>query len=239
MVKYLITGASGNLAKTLIEKIYNENDLFYLFYNKRKSTFFKKKKNIITLKFDFRETNKIVSFLASKFYSKSKNIDVLINFAGSASPYKRLNVLDYNEISEIYNINLFTPLLMFNFFINKHRKQKKKVMKIINISTTSKGSLYSSHYSHSKKSMNFYCHKLAENFSTDGVLINTVSPGFLDNDMYKNVKFYNKKNFNKINIPNFLKKRGKNEDIINLVIFLLNSENNFINGKVYEVDGGS
>jgi NAD(P)-dependent dehydrogenase (short-subunit alcohol dehydrogenase family) len=163
----------------------------------------------------------------------------LINCAGSASPYKKFNTLDYKEISEIYNVNLFTPLLMFNFFINKHKKQKNKVMKIINISTTSKGSLYSSHYSHSKKSINFYCHKIAENFSTDGILINTVSPGFLDNDMHKNVKFYDKKNFYKMKITNFLKRRGKNKDIVNVISFLLNPDNNFINGKVYEVDGGS
>ena len=173
------------------------------------------------------------------FKSKSKNIDILINCVGSASPYKKLNSLDYDEISEIYNVNLFTPLLILNFFINKHKKQKKKIMRIINISTTSKGSLYSSHYSHSKKSMNFYCHKLAEHFSRDGVIINTVSPGFLDNDMHKNVKFYDKKNFNKKNIQNFLRKRGKNEDVTDVIRFLLNSENNYINGKVYEVDGGS
>jgi 3-oxoacyl-[acyl-carrier protein] reductase len=239
MVKYLITGASGSLGKTLVEKIYNKDDFFYLFYNKKKPSYIKKNKNIIFCKFNFKNTHKIKSFLSKKFRSKLTNIDVLINCAGSASPHKKLNTLDYDEISEIYKINLFTPLLMFNFFINKHKKQKNKVMKIVNISTTSKGSLNSSHYSHSKKSLNFYCYKLAENFSIDGVLINTVSPGFLDNDMHKNVKFYNKKNFNRINIPNFLKKRGKNEDIVNVISFLLNSENNYINGAVYEVDGGS
>jgi short-subunit dehydrogenase len=173
MVKYLITGASGSLGKTLVEKIYNKDDFFYLFYNKKKPNYVKKNKNIIFCKFDFKNTHKIKSFLSKKFRSKLTNIDVLINCAGSASPYKKLNTLDYDEISEIYKINLFTPLLMFNFFINKHKKNKNKNMKIVNISTTSKGSLNSSHYSHSKKSINFYCYKLAENFSIDGVLINT------------------------------------------------------------------
>ena len=96
-----------------------------------------------------------------------------------------------------------------------------------------------SNHSHYKKSLNFYCRKLAENFSVNGILINTVSPGFIDNNMHKNVKYYDSKNFNKIKIPNFLKKRGRNEDIVNVIKFLINSNNNYINGKVYEVDGGS
>ena len=239
MTKYLISGVGGSLARTLLETIYNKDDFFYLLYNKKKPSFLSKNKNIIFLKFNFKDTSKVKSFLSKKFKSKKNNIDVLINCAGSASPHKKLNTLDHKEITQIYNINLFTPLLMFNFFINKHKKQKYKIMKIINISTTSKGSLYSSHYSHSKKSLDFYCSKLAENFSTDGVLLNTISPGFLDNDMHKNVKFYDKERFHKQKIPNYLKKRGKNKDIVNVINFLISSENNYINGTVYEVDGGS
>ena len=226
------------MAQSFIKDIYNEEDSFYLLYKEKKPTLIKKK-NVKFLKFDFKKSDKINSFLIKNFKKKKVYIDFLINFAGSASPHKKLNTLDYKDISEIYNINLFSPLLMFNFFINSFKKQKDRTMKIINISTTSKGSLYSSHYSHSKKSLNFYCHKLAENFSIDGILINTVSPGFIDNGMHKNVKFYDSKNFNKIKIPNFIKKRGRNEDISNIIKFLINSNNNYINGKVYEVDGGS
>ena len=101
-----------------------------------------------------------------------------------------------------------------------------------------KGSLYGCHYAHSKKSLDFYCYNLAKYFSHHGILINTVSPGFLDNDMFKNVKFFNKKNFLKKKINNFIKIRIKNNSVVNLINFLLNLEHKYINGKVYEIDGG-
>ena len=239
MKQYLVTGSGGSLASEFINKIYNTKDHFYLFYNKKKPNFLKKKKNINFLKFNFKDSKKISNFLFNKFKGKKK-IDSIIHFAASASPYKKMNILNHRDINEIYNINLFTPLLLFFFFINRKLKYKaNKVLKIVNISTTSKGGLCSSHYSHSKKSLDFYCHKLAENYSSKRILINTISPGFLDNDMYKNVKLYNKKKFHKMKISNFLKKRGKNKDVINLIEFLLNDDNNYINGKVYEIDGGS
>jgi 3-oxoacyl-[acyl-carrier protein] reductase len=237
MKNYLFTGSGGSLATEIIKKLYNTKDNFYLLYNQRKPNLYKK--NVVLLKYDFKECKKIKKFLLNKFNSKIK-IDIIIHCAGSASPYKQINKLNYQDINEIYNINLFSPLLLFNFFINRHAKSKtNKVVKIINVSTTAKGSLSSSHYSHSKKSLDFYCYKLAQNFSSSGIIVNTVAPGFLDNDMYKNVKLYNKKNFHKMTIPNFLNKRGKNEQVVNLVDFLLRPENSFINGKIYEIDGGS
>jgi 3-oxoacyl-[acyl-carrier protein] reductase len=239
MKKYIVTGSGGSIASEFIKKIYNTKDHFYLFYNNRKPNI-SNKKNIDFLKFNFKDSRKIYNFLSKKFNSKKKIIDTIIHFAASASPYKKINLLNHKDINEIYNINLFSPLLLFSFFINGHLKYKaNKLLKIINISTTLKGGLSSSHYSHSKKSLDFYCHKLSENYSSKGILINTISPGFLDNDMYKNVKFYNKKRFHKMKIPNFLKKRGKNKDVINLIEFLLNDNNNYINGKVYEVYGGT
>jgi 3-oxoacyl-[acyl-carrier protein] reductase len=239
MKHYLVTGSGGSLASEFINKIYNTRDHFYLFYNKKKPNFSNKNKNIDFLKFNFKNSKKISNFLFKKFNSNQK-IDSIIHFAASASPYKKINTLNHQDINEIYNINLFSPLLLFFFFINRQLKYKaNKVLKIINISTTLKGGLRSSHYSHSKKSLDFYCHKLAENYSSNGILINTISPGFLDNEMYKNVKLYNKKKFHVMKISNFLKKRGKNKDVINLIEFLLNDNNNYINGKVYEIDGGS
>jgi short-subunit dehydrogenase len=125
MKNYLITGANGSIAKEFIEKVYNEKDNFYFFYNKAKPIFFYKKKNINFLKFDFEESNKISDFLTNKFNYKKK-IDIIINFAATASPYKEINKLNYFYINKIYNVNLFTPLLLFLFFINQHLKCKLK-----------------------------------------------------------------------------------------------------------------
>ena len=39
--------------------------------------------------------------------------------------------------------------------------------------------------------------------------------------MYKRVKLYNKSKFKKSKIPNFLNRRGKNEDVTNLIKFMV------------------
>jgi NAD(P)-dependent dehydrogenase (short-subunit alcohol dehydrogenase family) len=80
---------------------------------------------------------------------------------------------------------------------------------------------------------------LAEFFSIHGLTINTISPGFINNKMYKKILFYPKKKFRNIKIPNFIRRRGNNIDVINLIEFLLEQKNNYINGKIYEIDGGS
>ena len=70
MTKYLISGVGGSLARTLLETIYNKDDFFYLLYNKKKPSFLSKNKNIIFLKFNFKDTSKVKSFLSKKFKSK-------------------------------------------------------------------------------------------------------------------------------------------------------------------------
>ena len=57
--------------------------------------------------------------------------------------------------------------------------------------------------------------------------------------MYKKVKLYNKSKFKNSKIPNFLNRRGKNEDVTNLIKFMVEKNTGFINGKNYEIDGGS
>ena len=109
MKNYLITGSGGSLAQEFLKKNYNAENYFYLLYNKRKPNIFNKNKNIKYLKFNFKDSRKINKFLSKKFNSKN-NIDVIVNFAGSASPSKKINTLNYLDINEIYSINLFTPL---------------------------------------------------------------------------------------------------------------------------------
>lgn len=241
MANYIITGSSGDLSQDFIKNNYKKSDNYFLFYNKNKPKFpnSKKKKNFKLIKINFAKPSNLKKVF-KKIMDTKLQIDFIINFAGSASPHKKLNSLNLSEFNEIYNINLFSPLLCISYFINLHiRRNAKKKLQIINISTTSKGSLYSSHYSHSKKSLDYFLYKLSENYSKYGIIINTISPGYIDNNMYKNVKFYNKSNFKKSKIPNFLNRRGKNEDVTNLVKFLIEKNSGFINGKNYEVDGGS
>ena len=241
MANYIITGSSGDLSQHFIKSNYKKSDYYFLLYNKNKPKFPypKKFKNFLFLKVDFSKPA-IIEKTLNKINKTLLPIDFIISFAGSASPHKKLNSLKFSELNKIYNINLFSPLILFNYFINLHIKKKtKKKIKIINISTTSKGSLYSSHYSHSKKSLNYFLYKLSEFYSKNGIIINTISPGYIDNNMYKRVKLYNKSKFKKSKIPNFLNRRGKNEDVTNLIKFMVEKNTGFINGKNYEIDGGS
>ena len=153
MANYIITGSSGDLSQDFIKSNYKKNDYYFLFYNKNKPKFpnSKNNKNFKLIKVDFAKPFNLKKIF-KKIIDTKLQIDFIINFAGSASPHKKLNSLKLSEFNEIYNINLFSPILCINYFINLHiKRHSKKKLQIINISTTSKGSLYSSHYSHSKK----------------------------------------------------------------------------------------
>lgn len=114
---------------------------------------------------------------------------------------------------------------------------KQKSGKIINISSVSGilGNAGQSNYSASKAGLIGLTKSVAREFSSRGINVNAVAPGFIDTDMTKAMTDDAKKELSSM-IP--LGRMGKTKDIADLVLFLAGSSSDYITGQVICVDGG-
>ena len=77
---------------------------------------------------------------------------------------------------------------------------------------------------------------MANELSRHNIIVNSVSPGFIDTDMTRSM--LSNQEIKKLSNQVPLKRLGNVEDIANAVIFLSSDLNNFINGHSLVVDGG-
>src|SRR5699024_9436527 len=125
--------------------------------------------------------------------------------------------------------------------------------RVINISSENGTQPYPDmiHYNASKAALDNFSKALSKQYATDGFLVNTVSPAFIQTplvvDMMEQgaeVQGISKeemiRQFMEINRPHLeLKRTGEVEEVGALVAFLCSEKASFIVGSNYRVDGGS
>ena len=137
---------------------------------------------------------------------------------------------------DIHHINTFAHFEIIKSVIPTMRKNNWG--RIINISSifghVSKE--YRASYSSSKFALDGITASLSAEFSKDGILVNTVSPGFIETDLTK--KILGKKGIEKVisNVP--IGRLGQPYEIAKFVIWLCSNENSFISGQNLIIDGG-
>jgi NAD(P)-dependent dehydrogenase (short-subunit alcohol dehydrogenase family) len=115
--------------------------------------------------------------------------------------------------------------------------QKRKQGSIVTVSsdTTMWGSPKLLHYVTSKGAIEAFTRAMARELGPDGVRINCVAPGLLNNEATSGVP----KDKREWNIQNrAIRREGMPEDIVGLVSFLLSDDASFITGQVIVADGG-
>lgn len=198
---------------------------------------FKKfKANVISLnsaKYDLSKEAELSLLL--NYIKKIDKIDILINNAGTN--YTQLNKnFTFEKYNELMNVNLKAP-----FAISKEVSKKmikNKFGRIINIASiaSKRVRIGKSSYSASKFGLVGFTQTLAIELAKYNILVNSVSPGFIDTDMTKTMLSKTQRNQLRQQVP--LKKLGTPHDISNIVIFLCSKYNQFITGHNLIVDGG-
>jgi 3-oxoacyl-[acyl-carrier protein] reductase len=164
-------------------------------------------------------------------------IDVLVNNAGV---WKRgvMGSMTEKQWDETLDINLKGTFLLCNAVVPCMKKQRGG--KIINIASTAgqRGEPFYSHYAASKGGVIAFTKAIAAELAPNGILVNCVSPGWVDTDMTSHV-LANRKTLSEINklIP-----RGRvasPEEIAGPVVFLASDLANHMVGSIVNVNGGS
>ena len=233
--KILITGATGGIGNSLVEKFNSLGSLILATgTNEEKLNNLKKKyPNINIERFKLDEHDKIENFIeiANK---KLNGLDVLINNAGITLDNISVRMTEENW-KRVLDINLTSTFLMCKHSIKK--MLKNKYGKIINITSIvgHTGNLGQANYAASKAGIIAFSKSLAIEYAKKKININFVSPGFIKTEMTEKInEDYKKLLISKIPAGEL----GKGEDVSNCVAFLASDMANYINGETIHVNGG-
>lgn len=168
-----------------------------------------------------------------KTFSKIKSIDILINNASVSDSYK-----DYLlNFDKTISINLNGTFYCSHFSLSKLKKSKVK--KIINISSINAHVALPDNpgYIASKGGINALTRSLALDYGKYKIKVNSLSLGYIKTGMSK--KSYINKNTRKQRAENtILKKWGSENDVLNVVNFLISKSSDYITGTDMIIDGG-
>lgn len=180
---------------------------------------------------DISNEEKIKKFIYEST-NKLGGIDILINNAGISyiGLLQDMSILEWNNI---INTNLTSAFLMSKYVIPY--MLKKQNGHIINISSVwgNIGASMEVAYSASKGGLNTFTKALAKELAPSNILVNTISPGFIDTEMNKN---FEKEELEAIfeEIP--LGRAGKTSEVADLVYKIATSK--YLTGQIITIDGG-
>lgn len=135
------------------------------------------------------------------------------------------------------NINLSTP-----FFLARHCAEGMKAKgqgHIINVASLQSYRAFSSSipYGASKGGIAQLTRAMAEAWSTKGIIVNAIAPGFFPTALTQPV--YDKPDLLKHNAQmTAIGRNGELSDLEGITVFLASSAANYITGQVVPVDGG-
>ena len=233
--KILITGATGGIGNSLIDKFYNlGGSIIATGTNDDKLNNLKKKyPNLHTETFKLEEHDNIESFI-DKIDKKLDGLEILVNNAGITLDNLSIRLTEENW-KKVININLNSTFLMCKYSIKK--MLKKKYGKIVNITSivAHTGNLGQANYAASKAGIIGFSKSLAIEYAKKNININCVSPGFIKTEMTDKIN----DEFKKILISRIPSgDLGTGEDVSNCVAFLASDMSKYINGETIHVNGG-
>jgi len=178
-------------------------------------------------------------------------VDILVNNAGTVGEPGPLEEVSTQEWRDLFELNLFAVVALTRTVIPYMKEQGWG--RVINISSENGEQPYPDmiHYSASKGALNNFSKALSKQYAEDGILVNTVSPAFIETPLVENMmeqtaaeQGISKKEaieaFLDKNRPYIeLRRPGQIDEVGPLVAFLASEQASFINGANYRVDGGS
>ncbi len=233
--KILITGATGAIGRSLVEKFVSlQGNVLATGTKSEKLDLLKKNfPKINILKFDISEHSKIEEFIEN-VSSQLTGLDILVNNAGINMDNLSLRMKD-EEWNKVIDINLGSTFFLCKSAIKK--MLKNKYGRIVNITSIvgHTGNLGQTNYAASKAGIIGMSKSLAVEYAKKNITINCVSPGFIQSNMTDKIVESIKAVLTS-RIP--MSKLGTGEDVANTVAFLSSDAASYITGETIHVNGG-
>ena len=243
MEKYaLITGGASGLGSSISRVLAKEKINLIILYNTSKDKAIKLKEElekdysivVEILKCNLtseKEINYVYNFVKEKY----KKIDYLVNNAALCidSLYSDKTKENFMKTIEVNLVGTFLLTRLIGDLMYENKSGS-----IVNISSTNginKNFPLSLDYDASKAGLNSLTHNLALQYAPY-VRVNAVAPGFIgtESELRDLDDEYIKSEEEKI----YVKRIGREEEVAEVVYFLLSDKSSYINNEIIKVDGG-
>ena len=230
----LILGGSSDIGSELINFLPKKSNLF-LHSNKKKISKsssiskFNSFKNIIC-DFDM-DTINLEKELKKIF---NQNYDIIVNLVGYIDNKKFTNTSIFETINSI-KINFLIPMLIIKNNLNY--MTKKNFGKIIQCSSNGVkygGGINTYNYALSKHLLNFIPNEIRK-LANKNIIYNIISPGVVNTKLHININNKDMKKRIEL-IP--MKRAAEIKEIVNLILYLISSDSNYINNTNISISGG-
>ena len=234
----IITGASGDIGKSLAEKFAKLNYNLALCSNAHNVEYDdelkeKFKIDIKNYKMDIADFQQVESVF-SKIFADFDAVTALVANAGISEKRKLIIDVTNEEINQLVDVNLKGSIVCAREFVKRNMDNGGKIV-FVGSFVANYGCACESVYSASKAGLVGYTKALANELGNFDFTVNIVNPGFIDTKMNNNLS-----TAEKVDIEDMtpLARLGEAEDVANAVAFLVEDSGNFITGQSINVDGG-
>ncbi|EJE24454.1 acetoin reductase [Staphylococcus epidermidis] len=248
----IITGAAGGLGKGIAERLANDGfnivlqDINEALRLETEKEFKEKGYQAVAYKSDVskkKEQEELVQFAVTEF----GQLDVMVNNAGVDAVTPILEIGE-EELSKLFNINVFGTLFGIQAAANQFIKQKSKG-KIINACSIAGHESYEvlGTYSATKHSVRSFTQTAAKELADKGITVNAYCPGVAKTEMWDRIDEEMVKLDDSLEIGDAFEafsseiKLGRYQepsDVANLVSFLASNDSDYITGQSILTDGG-
>lgn len=238
----LVTGGSGQLGRVIVRTLADcGSDVIIHFHQNEKKALQLAEElkgkgvQVMVVQADVTNENSIRQ-MKERIESQFGAPDILVNNA--VIQYKWVHVLDQNpaDYESQFRSCVLHNVLMSQAFVPAMISQKWGRIIAINTECAMQNHPNQSAYVSGKRGMDGVLRVLAKEIGEHQITVNQVAPGWMisenvpDNDSADQVNY-------RANVP--LRRRGVDQDIANLVVFLASDLANFISGQYISVSGGN
>lgn len=183
--------------------------------------------------FDLRNPNDFSEWVQA---SDTTVPNLIVCNAGINNP-KSITEQSEKEFQEINQTNFLSNMALIKHFVPRMIQNNIKG-KVIFISSAfaSKSKFGRSAYSASKAAMESFIRSCAIEYANDGILFNSIAPGFIETNMTR--KNNTAEEINEISKRIPLQRLGTPDEVATLVVYLGGSQNSYITGQTINIDGG-
>lgn len=169
------------------------------------------------------------------FENNDSNFDIVIHCAGINNP-KYFKDISYEDLDEALEVNLLSFYRALHWILPSMRKNKGgHILGISSIYGTISRAKRTS-YAISKHGMQALVKTLAIELGRDGILINSLSPGFIDTKLTR--KNLTKKEIKELERKIPLRRLADPDEVAKIALFLCSLDNTYLTGQNIVVDGG-
>lgn len=182
---------------------------------------------------DLSVTSGIHSFLKA-FDPK---VDIVINNAGSLIQRTRLAEISEDLFDRVSNLN-YKSAWMIAQAVAPHMAAQSSgvIVNLSSIAARNGGGIGASLYAASKAAVACITKGLARELAPQGIRVNAVSPGTIDNDFHQ--QFSTQAMLDNVVAQTPAGRLGTNEDVADVIVFLCSDAARYIHGQTIEINGG-